>query len=165
MNKRHVFYVGLVLLAALVLFGAPMAAVAAHPDVPLKQASGAAVTSTTPYSPKMTCGGCHFDCATGAYSDVLANWCQTPATQKNCAVAGNCPDYESLATSSVAKTQGYLLANGTISNQTYSVFVPLHGASTGKHSTQGRNETLTLAQRNVWAAPGTISSPGMWGRF
>jgi hypothetical protein len=165
MNKRHAFYVGLVLLAALVIFGAPMAAVAAHPDVPLKQASGAAVTSTTPYSPKNSCGGCHFDCATGAYSDVIASWCQTPATQKDCTVAGNCPDYESMAASTVSKTQGILLANGTTQDTTYTVAIPLHGATTGKHSTQGRNEGLTTAQRTVWGAPANISSPGMWGRF
>src|SRR3990172_60497 len=30
MNKRHVFYVGLALLAALALFGAPLAAIADH---------------------------------------------------------------------------------------------------------------------------------------
>src|ERR1700690_3428244 len=62
MNKRHVFYVGIVVLAAMVLLGAPMAAIATHPDVPLLQSTGGAVTSTTPYSPKMTCStanACH----------------------------------------------------------------------------------------------------------
>lgn len=175
MNKRHVFYVGLLLLAALVLIGAPMAAVAAqgeHPLVPLKQANGSLVgTSNMPYSPKMTCGGCHFNCTTNAYTGntqaEMNTWCGATGqgAQKDCSVAGNCPDYESMATTSVAKTQGYLLANGTISNQTYSVYVPLHGASTGKHSTQGRNEGLTVAQRTVWGAPANISGTGMWGRF
>jgi hypothetical protein len=167
MTKRHMFYVGLVLLAALVLFGAPMAAVAAHPDVPLKQANGAAGTSTSPYSPKMTCGGCHFDCATSAYSDVISTWCGTNGNgaQKDCSVAGNCPDYESMAVTTVNKTQGILNASGTMTEVTYPVTVPMHGASIGKHSTQGRNEGVTVAQRTIWGAPANISSPGMYGRY
>lgn len=47
--------------AALVLAAAPPAA-AAHPNVPLKGYDGAALdpaTSTAPYSPRNTCGGCH----------------------------------------------------------------------------------------------------------
>jgi hypothetical protein len=165
MNKRHVFYVGLLLLAAAVLLGAPLAALAAHPDVTLKDTLGAAITNgTSAYSPKNTCGGCHFDCASKAYSDVISSWCQAGA-QKDCTVAGNCPDYESMAVSTVNKTQGILQSNGTTTDVTYSVAIPLHGASTGKHSTQGRNEGLTAAQRTVWGAPANISSPGMWGRF
>lgn len=167
MTKRHVFHVGLALLAALALFGAFTAEVSAHPDVPLLQSSGAAVTGTTPYSPKMTCGGCHFDCATSTYSDIKSTWCGTLTNgpQKNCSAAGNCPDYESMAVTTVNKTQGYIASSGSITNITYSVTVPLHGASTGKHSTQGRNEALTTAQRTIWGAPANISSPGMWGRY
>jgi hypothetical protein len=167
MTNRHVFTVGIVLLAALVFFGAPLAALAAHPDVPLRQANGLAVSSTTPYSPKMTCGGCHFDCNTMAYSDVISTWCGTAGNgdQKDCSVPGNCPDYESMAVSTVNKVQGYITSAGTLSNMSYDVAVPLHGASTGKHSTEGRNEAVTVAQRTIWGAPANISSPGMWGRY
>ena len=171
MNKRHVFYVGLVLLAALALFGAPLVAMAAHPDVPTLKADGTSAGATDAYSPKQTCGGCHFNCADGLYTTVTASFCQTTAARTtwfaggNCNTPGKCPDYESMSTTTVSKTQGYINASGTISNMTYSVTIPLHGASTGKHSTEGRNEGVTLAQRTIWAAPATVSSPGMWGRY
>jgi hypothetical protein len=166
MNKRHVFYVGLVLLAALVLFGAPLTASAGvHPDVTLKNAAGTAAGGAIPYSPKQTCGGCHFDCATGLYSTVTESFCQSDATKKSCTTAGNCPDYESLDTTTVNKRQGFLLSNGTVSYMNYDVKVPKHGASIGKHSTLGRNEGLVDAQTTAWGAPKTISGPGMWGRY
>ena len=169
MNKRHVFYVGLVLLAVLALFGAPMAAMA-HPAVTTLKADGAAATSTDAYSPKQTCGGCHFDCATGLNTTVTASFCQDNAARtawfagSNCNTAGKCPDYQSMAVSTVTKQQG-ILSGGTISYVTYSVAIPLHGASTGHHSTEGRNEGLVAAQRTIWGAPSTISGPGMWGRY
>jgi len=166
MNKRHIFfYVGLVILASVALVGAPLTA-AAHPNVTVRSSLGAAITDgTTPYSPKNTCGGCHFDCTLNSYSTNTFNWCQNDSTQKNCTVAGNCPDYESMETKIITKVQGYITSSGTISNMTYTVKVPLHGASTGKHSTEGRNEAMTLAQRSIWAAPATVSAPGMWGRY
>ena len=48
-------------LSVMVLLVIASVVMAAHPggDVPLKQADGSPVTSTTPYSPKATCGGCH----------------------------------------------------------------------------------------------------------
>lgn len=177
MNKRHVFYVGLVLIAALALFGAPLVAVAAHPPVTVKDAGGADITNgTTPYSPKQTCGGCHFNCADGLYTTTTASFCQDNTARgvwftahsgagTNCGTKGNCPDYESFNTTTVSKYQGYLTSTTTMGSMTYDVTIPVHGASTGKHSTMGRNEGLTLAQRTIWGAPGTISSPGMFGRY
>ena len=177
MNKRHVFYVGLVLLAALALFGAPMAAMAAHPAVTTLKADGIAATSSDAYSPKQTCGGCHFDCATGLNSTVTASFCQNDAartayyalvdagTCTTCNQAGKLPDYESMATTNVTKNQGFITSGGTISYMNYTVKIPLHGVSTGHHSTEGRNEGLTTEQRTIWAAPANISGPGMWGRF
>jgi hypothetical protein len=178
MNKRHVFYVGLLLLAALALFGAPMAAMAAHPAVTTLTAAGAAATSTQAYSPKQTCGGCHFDCATGVYTTVTASFCTNDAARTasmvsrgtitngtNCNSAGACPDYESMAVTTVTKNQGYINSAGTISYMNYSVTFPNHGASTGHHTSEGRNEELTTAQRTIWGAPSTISSTGMWGRY
>jgi hypothetical protein len=170
MNKRHVLYVGLMLLAAMVLFGAPLTASAAHPDVTLKDTLGATVTSTTPYSTKMTCGGCHFDCATNAYSINKATWCGTGA-QKDCSVAGNCPDYASAATSDTTHHVGYptltttALSGPTLTFTSYTVKEAQHGAVTGVHSQHGRNENLTAAQRTIWGLPGFASGTGMYGRY
>jgi len=171
MNKRHVFYVGLVLLAVLALFGAPMAAMAAHPAVTTLKADGSLTTATDAYSPKQTCGGCHFDCATGLNTTVTASFCQDNAARTawfaggSCNTPGKCRDYQSLEVSTVTKIQGYKTAGGTYADMTYDVAIPLHGASVGHHSTEGRNESLVANQRTIWAAPATISSPGMWGRF
>ena len=177
MNKRHVFYVGLVLLAALALFGAPMAAIAAHPPVTTLKADGSAAGSTDAYSPKQTCGGCHFDCATGLNTTVTASFCQddtarmawygvvTLGTGTSCNTAGKCPDYQSMQLTTVNKNQGYFQTGAAMGFTNYTVTIPLHGASTGHHSTQGRNEELTTTQRTVWGNPAIISSPGMWGRF
>jgi hypothetical protein len=147
MNKRHVFYVGLVLLAALVLFGAPMAAMAAHTggDVKLKQANGADVTSTTPYSTKQSCG--------------LTGLCHTEGTP---AVGGH--DYGS-GNKVVTKTQGVMEANGQIYWQAYTVKSYEHGISIGRHSNQGRNEEFTNAARKTVNDPFFTSSFGMFGKL
>jgi hypothetical protein len=180
MTKRQVFYIGLVIIAAMALFGAPMAAMATHPAVATLNASGAAVSGagTEAYSPKQTCGGCHFNCATGLASTNTASFCLndtarmarfgvvTLGTGTSCNTVGMCPDYETLdSTSIITKEQGYINVGGTISYMSYTVKIPNHGASTGKHSTEGRNEGLVTAQRTIWAAPSTISGPGMWGRY
>ena len=163
MNKSPVVYAGLALLAALALFGVPSAAVA-HIDVSLKAASGPA-GGTTPYSTKMTCGGCHFNCATGAYDDNRATWCQDQAAQKDCSVPGSCPDYASYETNDTAHSQGYADSSGLITFATATTKSPLHGASVGFHSQHGRNEEMTPAQRTIWGAPAFVSSPGMFGRY
>jgi hypothetical protein len=138
----------------------------AHMDISLKDSMGSPVTATTPYSSKMTCGGCHFKCADSTYSNDKSTWCGAPGmgTQKDCSVSGACPDYQSAATTTVNKIQGYPTASG-MAFDSYDVKVPMHGASTGKHSTDGRNEGLTAAQRTIWGAPATISGPGMSGRY
>ncbi len=154
MNKRHVFYVGLVLLAALALFGAPLAAVAAHPDVTLRDTLGNAVSGTTPYSPKMTCSGCHFNCATNEFDNTKTTWCTSQSTT-------NLMDY-AYGTSVSNHVQG---GGSPVALSTYTITGPMHGASTGFHSTHGRNEETTNEQRTIWMNPASISSPGMWGRF
>jgi len=167
MNKRHMLYVGLVLLAAMVLFGAPLTASAAHPDVTLFSAPSVTVTATTPYSTKITCGGCHFKCSDSTYSETRTTWCDgtTGKEQKNCAIAGNCPDYASYATDTTDHSQGYPNNAGTVSFMTYTVVSPLHGASVGIHSQHGRNEKLTPAQRTIWSQAAFISGTGMFGRY
>ena len=59
MNKKTQWHIAV--LAAIVLIAGYTAVFAAHPggNVQLKQADGSAVSGTTPYSPKATCGGCH----------------------------------------------------------------------------------------------------------
>ena len=157
----------MVVMTAVSLTLGVSAAFAAHIDVTLKASTvGTTLTATTPYSPKMTCGGCHFNCADSTYSSNKTTWCDGSAgrEQKDCSVTGACPDYQSGMTT-VSKVQGYQTAAGTMAFDTYDVTAPMHGASTGKHSTEGRNEGLAAAQRTIWSAPATISSPGMFGRY
>jgi hypothetical protein len=113
----------------------------------------------------MTCGGCHFDCATNAYSTTKATWCSTQEAQKDCSVAGNCPDYASLATADSSHTQGYANSASKTDFQTFSITSPQHGASVGLHSQHGRNEAATAAQKTIWGAPALVSGAGMFGRF
>jgi hypothetical protein len=157
----------MVVMTAVSLMIGVSAAFAAHMDISLKDSMGSPVTAITPYSSKMTCGGCHFKCADSTYSNDKSTWCGAPGmgTQKDCSVTGACPDYQSAATATVNKVQGYPAADGTMAFDNYDVKVPMHGASTGKHSTDGRNEGLTTAQRTIWGAPATISGPGMSGRY
>jgi hypothetical protein len=136
----------------------------AHTGVATLKANGTPAGPSDAYSPKQTCGGCHFNCATGAYSSDKGTWC-TASAKYDCTIPGNCPDYESMATTTVNKIQGYTNSAGKVAFMNYAVTVPAHGASTGKHSTEGRNEEQTAAQRSIWGAPASISSPGMWGRF
>lgn len=157
--------VSIAVLSVMVLLVFSSFALAAHPDVTTLKADGTAAGATDAYSPKQTCGGCHFNCATGAYSEDNATWCQTAGTKKDCTITGNCPDYESMATKTVTKSQGYSDANGKLAFTSFTVTAPMHGVSTGKHSTQGRNEELTAAQRAIWGAPGFITSTGMSGRY
>ena len=59
----------------------------AHPDTTTLKADNTAAGPTDAYSPKQTCGGCHFNCATGAYSADTTTWCAVAAEKKDCAVA------------------------------------------------------------------------------
>lgn len=151
MNKRQAFYVGIVLLlAAVVILGAPLAAVAApHTggDVQLKQANGANVTlnSTTPYSTKQSCG--------------VTGLCHIEATPT---VGGH--DYGS-GDNIVTKQQGVMGADGQIYWQAYTVKSYNHGVSIGRHSEQGRNEEYTTAARNTLKDPWFASSLGMFGKL
>ena len=57
--ERKAANVAVVLIATIMLLAGYTMAIAAHPDVTVKDAGGAAVTGKTPYSPKQTCGVCH----------------------------------------------------------------------------------------------------------
>ena len=154
-------------LIMLLLLGTALPAPASHQDVTLKNTFGLPVLPDEPYSPKQTCGGCHFDCTTGAYSTNKTTWCDGSASklQKFCTTAGNCPDYESYDTTTVSSVQGYPNSSGKVEFQSYTITSPAHGASTGLHSQHGRNEGLAAEQRTIWGAPAFISSPGMFGRY
>lgn len=161
MNKRLLL---IALLSAMALLLGFSTAMASHIDITVLKSDGAPAGPTDAYSPKQTCGGCHFNCATSAYSTDKTTWCNSYAAKKDCSDPGNCPDYESLATTTVTKVQGYGTSSGVVF-QYYNVKSPTHGASIGKHSQQGRNEEFTAAQRSIWGAPAFASSPGMWGRY
>jgi hypothetical protein len=147
MNKRHVFYVGLVLLAVLALIGAPMAAMAAHTggDVQLKSALGSVVTGTTPYSTKQSCG--------------LTGLCHTEGTP---VIGGHQYGTGNMV---VTKTQGVMEADGSIYWQAYNVTSYEHGISIGRHSNQGRNEEFTNAARITVNDPFFTASFGMFGKL
>ncbi len=164
MRKRTIWLYATGLSAFLLLAGVT-ATMAAHPDITTLKADGSAAGQADAYSPKQTCGGCHFNCATGANSEDTATWCQTQAAKKDCTAAGNCPDYESAASVNVSKVQGYGNSSGKVVFQNYTVTSPAHGVSTGKHSQHGRNEEWTTALRSIWGAPAFTSSPGMSGRY
>lgn len=167
MKKRCMWLTAAILSIGLILLHYSQA-VAAHPDVTTLKTDGTPAGPTDAYSPKQTCGGCHFACGDRSYSSDRSAWCNGSTTTPrkwNCTVAGNCPDYESQAASEVSKVQAYGTSAGTIKFENYSVKAPKHGVSTGKHSTHGRNEEWTAALRTIWGAPGFTSSPGMWGRY
>ncbi len=147
MNKRHVFYVGIVLLAAMALIGAPLTAMA-HPPVSLLDANGGPVAagSTTPYSPKQTCSlaACHSN------PDPL--------------ISGPTHSYGGGTKMSV-HTQGVIASDDKIYWQSYDVKSFDHGASVGRHSNQGRNEDYSNTFRTNYGLPFFTSSPGMFGKF
>jgi len=177
MKIKTSLFLCLFALAVAALLGAPMTADAVHPDVSTMKADGSPVTlGSDLYSPKQTCGGCHFNCADGLYSTNTASYCQDSAARTawftahsgagtNCSTKGNCPDYESQATSVSQHTQGYPTSAGTVSFQTYGITAPQHGASIGLHSQHGRNETFTNAMRNIWGVPAFVAGTGMYGRY
>jgi hypothetical protein len=174
MKIKTSLFLCLLAIAAVVLLGAPLVAIAAHPPVAVLDAGGTAITNgTTPYSPKQTCGGCHFDCTNGSLTEDTTKYCQTDVARRawygvvtlgtgtSCNTLGKCPDYESSARKTI--NQSVHTGGGNFVDQTTTF--PAHGASTGSHVSQGKNETLTNDQRQIWGQPAFISSAGMIGRF
>lgn len=131
----------------LLLFLGATIAMANHSGgtVKLKQADGSAVTSTTPYSTKASCGMtglCHFNGADH--------------------VGGH--DYGS-GDKIVTKTQGVLEGDGQIYWQAFAVKSYEHGVSVGRHSNQARNEEFTNTARKTVNDPWFTSSFGMFGKL
>jgi len=169
------------ILSIVLLLAGVTAAMADHAskniNVLTKKADGSDAGAAA-YSPKQTCGGCHFNCSDGSYGTDVNTWCQNEAQRQgwfnkivtnlptgNCSVPGRCPDYASAATSTVTHNQGYGNSNGKVEFQNWTATSPAHGAAVGKHSQHGRNEEFTAAQRQIWGVPAFASSPGMWGRY
>jgi hypothetical protein len=114
----------------------------ANGEIALRDALGVVIAdTTTPYSPKMTCMG------TGVTG------CHT------------LEEYASSAHKEVTKTQGVLDSDGEVYWQSYNVSSREHGAVTGRHSQQGRNESYSIAMKTAFGDPLFTSSPGMYGKF
>jgi len=119
-------------------------AYAVHPDVPLLQANGAAVTDTTPYSPKQTCSNnaCHI-----ADPTLAAKHNYGSGTKDSTHVSGVLG----------SDNKVYWQASKTKSFE--------HGVSVGRHMNQGRNEDYTNADRAAVGDPFFTSSLGMFGKY
>lgn len=129
--------------------------VTAHPNVPLRDAAGNPVAdSTTPYSPKTTCGACH----NKSVADTLV-----PGAYGH----GPVGSYDGGGqTKDVVKTQGVLnQATGAVEWVTYTVTDYEHGFVTGRHSQQGRNEEYGNHLRHALGSKFWESSPGMFGKY
>ena len=143
MSKIEQRFLIAVMTAVNLVIGAS-AVFAAHPSVTLLDASGAAVNSTTPYSPKKTCS---------------ANDCH----QADPALAAK-HNYGSGSKLAV-HTQGVIAADDKVYWQSYDVKSFEHGASVGRHMNEGRNEDFSNSFRANYALPFFTSSPGMFGKF
>jgi hypothetical protein len=135
-----------VLIAVSLMIGVS-AAFATHPggDVTLKDASGNAVTTTTPYSPKQSCG--------------LTGTCHVGGTP----VTGG-HDYGS-GTKYSTHVQGVLGADNNVYWQASKTKSFEHGVSVGRHMNQGRNEDYSNADRAAVGDPFFASSFGMFGKY
>ncbi|MFZ5997489.1 MAG: hypothetical protein ACOYW7_08380 [Nitrospirota bacterium] len=113
----------------------------------LKDADGNGIQpgTSTPYSPKQTCGNCHV--AGRPYDKWTVLW-----DTMNLTGTGR---YE----------MDVELVTKSHSGETYQVPAPKHGISAGYHFQQGRNVAWGNTQRNFYSLPGFTSSPGMYGKF
>ncbi len=169
--KSRILFVAAIAVT-LTLFGLPGAW--AHQNVPLRDASGNIISGDagqryTPYSPKMTCSGCHFDCDANASNGIA--YCTTQLM--TCDAQGQNPgsgsnlctiDYgEGFVT--YQKEQGYVGTDGKVHWTEYEVKSYEHGVSVGKHFNQGRNESYGHEERHAYGDLLFTSSPGMWGKY
>jgi hypothetical protein len=120
---------------------------AAHPggDVQLKDAGGVPVNSTTPYSPKQSCG--------------LTGTCHVEATP----ITGG-HNYGSGVKNST-HVQGVLDTDNKVYWQAYQNKSFEHGVSVGRHMNEGRNEDYSNADRAAVGDPFFTSSLGMYGKY
>jgi hypothetical protein len=135
------------IMAVVFLMLSVSVAFAVHPggDVQLKDANGNQVTSTTPYSPKQSCG--------------LTGTCHVAGTPTT---GGH--NYGSGVKNST-HVQGVLDSNNEVYWQAYQNQSFEHGVSVGRHMNEGRNEDYSNATRAAVGDPFFTSSLGMWGKY
>jgi hypothetical protein len=174
MTRPRILFMAI--LSMVLLLAGVTAALANHSsvNVTVRDANGSAVTNgTTPYSPKQTCTGCHIsNCGTGANT-----WCANETERSTYAAAhpANAFDDYGSGTEFSTHVQGVLDSAGVVNFQAYQNKSFAHGASTGRHSEEGRNENYTNAIRIgnginnkygiSWGDPFFTSSPGMFGKY
>ncbi|MCB2180900.1 MAG: hypothetical protein KQH63_02605 [Desulfobulbaceae bacterium] len=165
MKKKYSSSLLVSVVTAAALFVSSQAFAIPQGGVTLKDAAGNAVTgdSGTPYSPKMTCGGCHFDCATGNPATDQSQFCQDDASQWDCS-ASDCPDYGTGRAMSV-HTQGVIESDGNVYWQAHEVTSFAHGVSASRHTNHGRNEDYGPNMREARHDGFFTNSPGMFGKY
>lgn len=153
------------LTAVSLLAGSNANAVPSGSSIALRDAAGNFISgdSGMPYSPKMTCGGCHFDCATGNPASDNAQYCQDQASQWDCN-ANECPDYGTGRATSV-HSQGVIESDGSVYWQAHEVTSYAHGVSVSRHTNQGRNENYGSHMREAMHDGFFTNSPGMFGKY
>ena len=144
----------MVVMTAVSLMMSVSVAFASHPDVPLLQSNGQAVTSATPYSPKTTCStnACHTN--GGTFNGVTYTGAQLAAKH----------NYGS-GTANSTHVQGVLGSDNNVYWQAYQNKSFAHGVSVGRHMNQGRNEDYTNSDRAAVGDPFFTSSLGMFGKY
>ncbi|MCB2183411.1 MAG: hypothetical protein KQH63_15360 [Desulfobulbaceae bacterium] len=125
----------------------------AHPSVPLRDTAGTIIAdSTTPYSPKMTCGACHDHVVEADGSTSLS---------------GPRGSYDGGgATRTVVKTQGIQNeTTGEVEWVSFETTAYEHGFVVGRHSQEGRNEDYGNHLRHAVHGKFWANSPGMFGKY
>jgi hypothetical protein len=150
-RKRSMFLVALAAIG-LISFAPPGYAEHKGGNVSLKDALGVDVGDTVPYSSKATCARtCHVS--------------ELPA-EMQVKYPGGFPGHNyGSGEQHSAHTQGVIAGDNKIYWQSYDVKGYEHGASVGRHSNQGRNESFSNVFRTNFALPFFTSSPGMFGKF
>ena len=133
-------------------------AFAAHPTIALRDSAGAIITdTTTPYSPKMTCGACHDqDTAEVDTESASGTWGHGPVGSYD---GGG-------TTKEVVKTQGIQNeVTGEVEWVSFDVTAYEHGFVVGRHSQEGRNEDYGNHLRHAVHGKFWADSPGMFGKY
>jgi|APCry4251928276_1046603.scaffolds.fasta_scaffold275813_2 hypothetical protein len=132
----------------------------AHPGtIPMRDSAGNLITSTTtPYSPKKTCGACH---DTSVVYDGSG-----PAGESDASVSVKGSYDGGGATKTVVKTQGIQnQATGEAEWVTFETTAYKHGFVVGRHSQQGRNEDYGNHLRHAVHGKFWENATGMFGKY
>ncbi|MBU4261806.1 MAG: hypothetical protein KKC76_08005 [Proteobacteria bacterium] len=130
----------------------------AHPGtIPLRDTAGNLITNTTtPYSPKKTCGACH---NTVVNYDIDGRELDEAVSVKGSYDGGG-------ATKTVVKTQGIQnQATGEAEWVTFETTAYKHGFVVGRHSQEGRNEDYGNHLRHAVHGKFWANATGMFGKY